>query len=110
VTDVTADTSIDAADAAGRPVAIRAVQAVTPRYPPELKARDISGETQSTFVIDTVGRIIPGSVRITRETDRGFGDAVCAWSRQVRFAPVIVDGRARTVRVVRYPTTFQLTQ
>jgi hypothetical protein len=88
---------------------IRPVSRVWPRYPTELRARGVDGRVQSTFVIDTLGRVVPGSAYITYESHREFGDAVCSWLRDSRFAPFLVDGRRLSVRLLRVPTTFEVT-
>jgi hypothetical protein len=67
----------------------------------------VEGRVISSFVIDTLGRVVAGSARIHEESSFEFGQAVCAWLREVRFAPLRVDGRARTV-LLRYPLTFSL--
>jgi len=88
--------------------AIRPVARVWPRYPHELRDQGVEGRVQSTFVIDTLGLVVPGSAYITYESRREFGDAVCTWLRQSRFTPFVADGRRRSVRVLEVPTTFEL--
>jgi outer membrane biosynthesis protein TonB len=87
---------------------IRPTSRVWPRYPHELRAQGVEGSVRSTFVIDTLGHVVPASAYITYESRREFGDAVCTWLRQSRFAPLVVDGRRRSVRLLEVPTTFEL--
>ena len=89
---------------------IRPISRVWPRYPHELRAQGVEGSVRSTFVIDTLGHVVPASAYITYESRREFGDAVCTWLRQSRFAPLVVDGRRRSVRLLEVPTTFELTR
>lgn len=79
-----------------------------PRYPADEKQNSIEGRVLASFVVDTAGRVVPGSERITRETDRGFGDAVCSYLRAVRFIPYERDGRRVSIELRDQLTTFAL--
>lgn len=97
----------------GRPDAwpgFKRVSGPPPRYPDELRRQNIQGEVRSSYVIDTIGHVVPGSIIITFETERQFGDAVCTFIKESRFAPMTMNGVAKTVRIVDQPTTFSLTR
>ena len=81
-----------------------------PRYPADEKQNNIEGRVLASFVVDTVGRVVPGSEVITQETDRGFGDAVCSYLRAVRFVPYERDGRRVRIDFRDQLTTFALTR
>jgi hypothetical protein len=77
------------------------------RYPRALLGVK-EGHVLSSFVIDTLGAVMPGSVRIIEESDYAFGESVCTWLRTARFAPLRLEGRARTVLVRRFRYGFTL--
>jgi hypothetical protein len=80
------------------------------RYPVEMRNRFIEGSVRATFVVDTAGRVPPGTTVITAESNRAFGDAVCTWlAGAARFEPLVVGGRRYAVRVANYPVDFTLT-
>lgn len=102
-----ADTAVDSKDAL-----LASVQPIngrlTPVYPTELRSSGTSGRVIASFVIDTLGRVPPGGAWIQQETQRSFGEAVCTHLKRLRFAPLIVDGRRRSVRVLNWPTSFYI--
>lgn len=76
-----------------------------PVYPVLLRSAGIEGEVDVGFVVDTMGRVEPGSVRVLRSTNRYFDqpalDAAATWvfrSAQVGGHPV----RARVHLVVTF--------
>ena len=76
-----------------------------PVFPPELAAAGISGEALLRFIVDTAGRVEPGTTVPLRATHPEFADAgrraVSLW----QFTPALRDGR--TVRqVVELPLRF----
>lgn len=81
-----------------------------PRYPADEKRNNIEGRVLASFVVDTLGRVVPGSEVITQETGRGFGDAVCSYLRGVRFVPYERDGRHLSIELRDQLTTFSLTR
>lgn len=80
-----------------------------PRYPSDEKQNNIEGRVLASFVVDTLGRVVPGSEVITQATVRGFGDAVCSYLRAVRFVPYERDGRRLSIELRDQLTTFALT-
>lgn len=83
------------------------VGGVLQRYPPMLLAAHISGEVVVECIVDTLGRVESGSIRIVRSTHRLFGqaatDAVATWT----FRPGTIAGRAVRARVT-IPVRFQM--
>jgi TonB family protein len=64
-----------------------------PRYPAPLRAALVEGEVLVKFVVDTLGRVEPGSVEIVRAAHPLFGEAVADWLPRNRYNPARVDGR-----------------
>jgi TonB family protein len=81
-----------------------------PEYPPDLRRDRVNGTVDVSFTVDTLGNVVDGSVVIESETDRAFGDAVCAYIRRTRFTPFVVNGRRYSVRVLSQPFTFRTFQ
>jgi protein TonB len=78
-----------------------------PRYPSALRHGGRTGQVIMQFVVDTTGRIEPGSERVTEASDRLFADAVQAVLPRYRFSP----GEARGQRVrtlVQMPFQFTI--
>jgi TonB family protein len=75
-----------------KPVAQRAGSAA-PRYPANLRTAHVEGEVLVSFVVDTSGLVMPGSLRVARSTDDLFADAVRATESGMRFAPAELNGR-----------------
>ena len=78
------------------------------RYPPRLREQGVEGQVIATYIVDTTGRVIPGTAVINLETDVAFGDAVCAFLAQVRFTPFIANGRRYSVRILENTFKFSL--
>jgi protein TonB len=62
-------------------------------YPRELEAQGVEGGVLAQFVIDTTGRVRPGSFRVLRLTRAEFAAAVAAALPRMRFLPAERDGR-----------------
>ena len=78
---------------------VKQIKSSFPVYPVELRERGIQGEVLVNLVIDTLGMVPLAGVSITKETEKAFGDAVCASIVKARFEPYITDGTKRTVEV-----------
>lgn len=65
----------------------------TPRYPDQLVRAGIPGRVVARFVVDTLGRVEPGSVQLLASTHPAFSDAVSAVLPRYRFTPAQVGGR-----------------
>jgi hypothetical protein len=102
-----ADTAVDSKD----PL-LRMMQPMrgrlTPIYPADMKALGVSGRVVASFIVDTLGRVPRGGVWIQQETRPSFGDAVCAHLSRVQFAPLVVNGRLMSVRVLNWWTSFDI--
>ena len=103
-------------DADGPPVeeryVDRAVMAIpgtaSPRYPSMLQSAGIEGDVRAQFVVDTLGRVEPGTVRILESTHESFSQAVRDALARARFVPA--EARGRKVRqLVQQPFSFKLT-
>jgi protein TonB len=64
-----------------------------PTYPSTLRSANVAGEVLVRFIVDTVGRVEPGSVEITRTTHVLFAEAVRRWLRTTSYLPAQVGGR-----------------
>lgn len=96
--------------AAGRDSALRAFQVDTvaepipetlaPRYPRELRSREVRGSVVAEFVVDTAGRVEPGTFRVITSDDPAFTTSVRELLPRARFLPAINEGRLvrQTVR------------
>jgi outer membrane biosynthesis protein TonB len=102
-----ADTAVDSKDALLATVR-QTNGPLTPPYPADLRSSRISGRVLASFVIDTLGRVPPGGVWIQQETHWRFGQAVCAHLNRAHFTPLAIDGRRRSVRVLNWPTSFEI--
>lgn len=65
-----------------------------PSYPALLRARGVEGEAVLRFVVDTTGRVEPGSAVVLSADDPAFGAAVLRVLPRLRFTPARVGGRA----------------
>ncbi len=81
---------------------------VAPRYPSMLRSAGIEGDVRAQFVVDTLGRVETGSVRILESTHESFSQAVRDALSRARFVPA--EARGRKVRqLVEQPFSFKLT-
>jgi protein TonB len=88
-------------------VAILASGNSVPRYPEALKQYGVEGEVLAQFVVDTTGRVEPGSITILRADHDLFAHAVREALRGMRFVPA--EAGARKVRqLVQLPFSFAL--
>jgi protein TonB len=87
-----------------RPEAVTGPQ---PRYPDLLRQAGIDGRVLLEFVVDTVGRVERGSVKVLSSTNQLFEqparDAISQWT----FRPGKISGHAVRVRV-QQPINFQI--
>ena len=103
---VAVDTILDSQDTLLRTV--QPLGRTVPRYPSEMRSAGIAGRVVASFVIDTLGRVPAGGAWIHDETGPSFGNAVCAHLESARFAPLVVNGRRMSVRVQRWPVSFDI--
>ncbi len=73
--------------------AIVALPGTTPRYPSMLQSAGVEGDVRAQFVVDTLGRVERGSVRIIQSTHDLFSQAVRDALARARFVPAEAGGR-----------------
>ena len=78
-----------------------------PRYPEMLRRAGVTGRVVVRFVVDTAGRVEPGSVRVVESDHELFAQAVRAALPRLRFAPAEAGGR-RVRQLVEMPFEFTL--
>ncbi len=76
-----------------------------PAYPEMLRGAGIAGDVTVEFVIDTAGRVEPGSVRVVASTHELFSQAVLKVIGGWRFRPGRIEGIAVRSRVTM-PVNF----
>ena len=76
-----------------------------PRYPEMLRQAGVEGAVEVEFVVDTLGRAEPGSLRILRSDHELFAAAVRSALPAMRFLPAEAGGR-RVRQLVRQPFSF----
>ena len=81
------------------------VGGAAPRYPPMLLAARISGQATIECIVDTLGRVEPGSIRTVRATHAMFGQAAAEAVAGWQFRPGRIAGRAVRARV-HVPVNF----
>jgi len=79
---------------------------VAVRYPKELRQVCAFGGAVALFVVDTAGRVMPGSALILRSDDALFSREVLAGLSQLRFDPATVDG-FKVRKLVQMPFDFR---
>jgi TonB family protein len=80
-----------------------------PVYPPSLRDARVEGEVVAQIVVDTSGRMMPGSFKVLRSTDTLFTKAVRDALDEMRFVPAEVGGR-KVRQLLELPFQFQLTR
>jgi protein TonB len=78
-----------------------------PRYPEVLKAAGVEGEVDISFVVDTMGRADPASLRIVKSTHELFDAAVRSALPGMRFIPAEAGGR-KVKQQVQQPFVFRI--
>ncbi len=78
-----------------------------PRYPDILKSAGVEGEVLAQFVVDTLGRIEPGSFKVLKTSHPLFEAAVRAALPGMRFIPAEV-GNKRVRQLVQQPFVFAI--
>jgi protein TonB len=80
-----------------------------PRYPEMLKSANVEGTVMAQFVVDTLGRVEPGSFKVLKSDHDLFTQAVKSALPNMRFLPAEVGGR-HVKQLVQQPFQFQLTK
>lgn len=78
-----------------------------PAYPPRLRVAGIQGQVIIEAVVDTLGRVEPGSIRVVSSDYPDFEAPATASIRAALFRPARVFGHGVRV-LVRVPVTFRL--
>ena len=78
-----------------------------PRYPEQLRAAGVTGRVVVRLVVDTAGRLEPGSVEIRESSHDLFTRAVRAVLPSLRFTPAEAGGR-KVRMLVDLPFEFRL--
>jgi protein TonB len=76
-----------------------------PRYPEALRAAGLGGRVVARFVVDTSGRVEPGSVEIAASDDPRLAGAVREAVPRLRFRPARAGG-VRVRQLVEQPFAF----
>jgi protein TonB len=80
-----------------------------PRYPATLQSAGLEGDVRAQFVVDTLGRVERGSVRVLDTTHELFASAVRDALTRAHFKPAVAGGRL--VRQLAEQTfTFRITK
>ena len=87
-----ADTTQPVYDSAQVTVPARVARPAVPVYPPAARSRHLEGEVLATLIVNGAGCAEKESLRIVRETDPSFGDAVGAALLRFRFRAATLDG------------------
>jgi len=88
--------------------AVVALPGSSPRYPSLLQSAGVEGDVRAQFVVDTLGRVEPASVRILESTHENFAQAVRDALGRARFVPAKAGGR-KVRQLVEQPFSFKLT-
>ena len=81
-----------------------------PRYPDALREAKVEGVVMAQFVVDTMGRVMPGSFRVLKApADTAFVSAVRMALPNMMFEPALVGGR-KVRQLVQQPFQFSLTR
>jgi protein TonB len=79
----------------------------TPRYPSMLQSAGVEGDVRAQFVVDTLGRVEQGSVRILATTHDLFAAAVRDALNRARFRPAEAGGH-RVRQLAEQVFTFSI--
>jgi TonB family protein len=79
----------------------------SPAYPRQMRMANVEGEVLVRFVVDTSGRVEPGSIAILSASHLIFGDAVREWLRRTRYEPAQLRSQ-RVRQLVQQQIEFTL--
>ena len=80
-----------------------------PRYPSMLQSAGVEGDVRAQFVVDTLGRVEQGSVRILDTSHALFATAVRDALARARFKPAEAGGR-KVRQLAEQVFTFRITR
>jgi TonB family protein len=78
-----------------------------PAYPRTARLVGMSGSALVQFVVDTAGKVKPGTITTVDATFKDFGDAAASYVTEMAFLPATIDGHP-VERLVQYPFDFKL--
>jgi len=78
-----------------------------PVYPPLLQQAGIEGTVTVQAIIDTMGRVEPGSIKITQTANPGFNESAKATVLKSLFRPARVYGKAVRV-LIQIPIAYTI--
>ena len=81
----------------------------TPRYPGMLQSAGVEGDVRAQFVVDTLGRVEQGSVRVLATTHDLFAAAVRDALNRARFKPAEAGGH-KVRQLAEQVYTFRITK
>jgi protein TonB len=87
--------------------AAQAPNSQTPRYPDMLKTAGVEGEVLAQFIVDTTGRVEPGSFKVLKTSHELFAAAVRNALPNMKFLPAEAGGR-KVKQVVQQPFVFAI--
>lgn len=73
---------------------VEILEQASPRYPPMLAAARVAGRASVRFVVDTLGRVEPGSVTVVEADHPAFAASAVAAIERARFRPARIGSRA----------------
>lgn len=77
-----------------------------PRYPESLRQAGVEGKVLARFIVDTLGRVEPGSIVLLESSHALFAEAVRDALVRQRYAPAESGGR-RVRQLVLRPFAFR---
>lgn len=84
-----------------------ALLSTPPAYPELLRRAGIQGRVLLQAIVDTTGRLEPGSLKILKSPSPGFDVATKRWALEARFRPARIQGRPVRV-LVNLPFDFSM--
>ena len=81
----------------------------TPRYPTMLQSAGVEGDVRAQFIVDTLGRVEQGSVRVLDSTHDLFAAAVRDALNRARFKPAEAGGH-KVRQLAEQVFTFRITK
>jgi TonB family protein len=76
-------------------------------YPPLLREAGIEGQVVLEFVVDSAGRVDPGSIMVVSSTNKAFERPAVDVVKRSIYRPAILDGVPRAMRT-RQPVEFHI--
>lgn len=98
------DTAYASCDVTSRPIRVASPPA---RYPDRLRQARIEGRALVELIVDTAGRVEPGSLHVLEASRPEFGSAALELLRESRFWPARIFGR-RVRAMIQVPVNFTI--